>query len=554
MRRFYLFFVVTLAFYLIVFRTLFEVNAFSLLDTEPSYLYYRQYLFSIPTPFSYFYNFLNSIWWNSPEKIFTVLPFILGTVLFYVMSSYFNLIEWKKWILSFLFMLNPGTALILYVGDAPSILMSYAFGPLVFLLGYRLAKNTNLKNFLILSLVFIVTNWIYFESFILDFIFLLPILFFASNKIKFLLASLASSALSFLSLVNYEVLVYEIVVPSLNITSAHYIPLYVKEIYYISFYLGIFSMYLFIKKYKIPSAIVSVSLILLLSWLVVFVKIPNIPLINAIFLIFQSFQQKFILFISGLVVISFAFLKSWKYIFFILFLMSLANMPCINLYTQEHVTAYAILTFNANNYAVCEEFFKLQKFIYEHPGFYYIGINKTFLLECNLYSIYKYENLIPNLLPVSFSIFGVNAKQLAYEGIKYYLVVSNETPNYSNFKLVFSCGKFHLYENECFKSIAFSANGEPLNVTVTPCKVIVIGNSTFAKVLVPYYGLWKGAKDCNGYLGIPMNNGYGEAINEAYYINQYLIIVDFIVLIIISGLLAKLCWSKLRSVIWLKRM
>lgn len=553
MRRFYLFFVVTLVFYVIVFRTVFEVNAFSLIDTEPSYLFYRQYLFSITTPFSYFYNFLNSIWWNSPEKIFTVLPFILGTTLFYVMSSYFNLIEWKKWILSFLFMLNPGTALILYIGDAPGILMSYAFAPLVFLLGYRLAKNINLKNFLILSLVLIVANWIYFESFILDFIFLLPILFFASNKIKFLLASLASSALSFLSLVNYEVLVYEIVVPSLNVTNAHYIPLYVKEIYYISFYLGIFSIYLFIKKYKIPSAVVSVALILLLSWLAVFVKIPNIPLINAIYLIFESFQQKFILFISGLVVISFVFLKSWKYIFFILFLMSLANMPCINLYTQEHVTAYAILTFNANNYAVCEEFFKLQKFIYEHPGFYYIGINKTFLLECNLYSIYKYENLIPNLLPVCLSIFGVNAKQLAYEGIKYYLVVSNETPNYSNFKLVFSCGKFHLYENECFKSIAFSASGEPLNVTVTPCKVIVIGNSTFAKVLVPYYGLWKGARDCNGYLGIPMNKGYGEAINEAYYINQYLIIVDFIVLLIISGLLVKLCWSKLRSVIWLKR-
>ncbi|MUM65199.1 hypothetical protein D1867_08120 [Acidianus infernus] len=553
MRRFYLFFIVTLVFYVIVFRTVFEVNAFSLIDTEPSYLFYRQYLFSITTPFSYFYNFLNSIWWNSPEKIFTVLPFILGTTLFYVMSSYFNLIEWKKWILSFLFMLNPGTALILYIGDAPGILMSYAFAPLVFLLGYRLAKNINLKNFLILSLVLIVANWIYFESFILDFIFLLPILFFASNKIKFLLASLASSALSFLSLVNYEVLVYEIVVPSLNVTNAHYIPLYVKEIYYISFYLGIFSIYLFIKKYKIPSAVVSVALILLLTWLAVFVKIPNIPLINAIYLIFESFQQKFILFISGLVVISFVFLKSWKYIFFILFLMSLANMPCINLYTQEHVTAYAILTFNANNYAVCEEFFKLQKFIYEHPGFYYIGINKTFLLECNLYSIYKYESLIPNLLPVSFSIFGVNAKQLAYEGIKYYLVVSNETPNYSNFKLVFSCGKFHLYENECFKSIAFSASGEPLNVTVTPCKVIVIGNSTFAKVLVPYYGLWKGARDCNGYLGIPMNKGYGEAINEAYYINQYLIIVDFIVLLIISGLLVKLCWSKLRSVIWLKR-
>ncbi|MCY0882971.1 MAG: hypothetical protein OWQ50_04045, partial [Acidianus infernus] len=419
-----------------------------MIDTEPSYLFYRQYLFSITTPFSYFYNFLNSIWWNSPEKIFTVLPFILGTTLFYVMSSYFNLVEWKKWILSFLFMLNPGTALILYIGDAPGILMSYAFAPLVFLLGYRLAKNINLKNFLILSLVLIVANWIYFESFILDFIFLLPILFFASNKIKFLLASLASSALSFLSLVNYEVLVYEIVVPSLNVTNAQYIPLYVKEIYYISFYLGIFSIYLFIKKYKIPSAIVSVALILLLSWLAVFVKIPNIPLINAIYLIFETFQQKFILFISGLVVISFVFLKSWKYIFFILFLMSLANMPCINLYTQEHVTAYAILTFNANNYAVCEEFFKLQKFIYEHPGFYYIGINKTFLLECNLYSIYKYESLIPNLLPVSFSIFGVNATQLAYEGIKYYLVVGNETPNYSNFKLVFSCGKFHLYENE----------------------------------------------------------------------------------------------------------
>lgn len=553
MRRFYLFFIVTLVFYLIVFRTVFEVNAFSLIDTEPSYLFYRQYLFSITTPFSYFYNFLNSIWWNSPEKIFTVLPFILGTTLFYVMSSYFNLVEWKKWILSFLFMLNPGTALILYIGDAPGILMSYAFAPLVFLLGYRLAKNINLKNFLILSLVLIVANWIYFESFILDFIFLLPILFFASNKIKFLLASLASSALSFLSLVNYEVLVYEIVVPSLNVTNAHYIPLYVKEIYYISFYLGIFSIYLFIKKYKIPSAIVSVALILLLSWLAVFVKIPNIPLINAIYLIFETFQQKFILFISGLVVISFVFLKSWKYIFFILFLMSLANMPCINLYTQEHVTAYAILTFNANNYAVCEEFFKLQKFIYEHPGFYYIGINKTFLLECNLYSIYKYESLIPNLLPVSFSIFGVNATQLAYEGIKYYLVVGNETPNYSNFKLVFSCGKFHLYENECFKSIAFSASGEPLNVTVTPCKVIVIGNSTFAKVLVPYHSLWKGARDCNGYLGIPMNKGYGEAINEAYYINQYLIIVDFIVLLIISGLLVKLCWSKLRSVIWLKR-
>ncbi|MCY0873907.1 MAG: hypothetical protein OWQ47_03115 [Acidianus infernus] len=553
MRRFYLFFIVTLVFYLIVFRTVFEVNAFSLIDTEPSYLFYRQYLFSITTPFSYFYNFLNSIWWNSPEKIFTVLPFILGTTLFYVMSSYFNLVEWKKWILSFLFMLNPGTALILYIGDAPGILMSYAFAPLVFLLGYRLAKNINLKNFLILSLVLIVANWIYFESFILDFIFLLPILFFASNKIKFLLASLASSALSFLSLVNYEVLVYEIVVPSLNVTNAHYIPLYVKEIYYISFYLGIFSIYLFIKKYKIPSAIVSVALILLLSWLAVFVKIPNIPLINAIYLIFESFQQKFILFISGLVVISFVFLKSWKYIFFILFLMSLANMPCINLYTQEHVTAYAILTFNANNYAVCEEFFKLQKFIYEHPGFYYIGINKTFLLECNLYSIYKYESLIPNLLPVSFSIFGVNATQLAYEGIKYYLVVGNETPNYSNFKLVFSCGKFHLYENECFKSIAFSASGEPLNVTVTPCKVIVIGNSTFAKVLVPYHSLWKGARDCNGYLGIPMNKGYGEAINEAYYINQYLIIVDFIVLLIISGLLVKLCWNKLRSVIWLKR-
>ncbi|WP_373468901.1 hypothetical protein [Acidianus infernus] len=553
MRRFYLFFIVTLVFYVIVFRTVFEVNAFSLIDTEPSYLFYRQYLFSITTPFSYFYNFLNSIWWNSPEKIFTVLPFILGTTLFYVMSSYFNLVEWKKWILSFLFMLNPGTALILYIGDAPGILMSYAFAPLVFLLGYRLAKNINLKNFLILSLVLIVANWIYFESFILDFIFLLPILFFASNKIKFLLASLASSALSFLSLVNYEVLVYEIVVPSLNVTNAQYIPLYVKEIYYISFYLGIFSIYLFIKKYKIPSAIVSVALILLLSWLAVFVKIPNIPLINAIYLIFESFQQKFILFISGLVVISFVFLKSWKYIFFILFLMSLANMPCINLYTQEHVTAYAILTFNANNYAVCEEFFKLQKFIYEHPGFYYIGINKTFLLECNLYSIYKYESLIPNLLPVSFSIFGVNATQLAYEGIKYYLVVGNETPNYSNFKLVFSCGKFHLYENECFKSIAFSASGEPLNVTVTPCKVIVIGNSTFAKVLVPYHSLWKGARDCNGYLGIPMNKGYGEAINEAYYINQYLIIVDFIVLLIISGLLVKLCWSKLRSVIWLKR-
>uniref|UniRef100_A0A2U9IKZ1 Membrane protein 6-pyruvoyl-tetrahydropterin synthase-related domain-containing protein n=2 Tax=Acidianus TaxID=12914 RepID=A0A2U9IKZ1_9CREN len=504
--------------------------------------YFRDYLFSLNSPSSYLFNFINSISWNLPEKIFTVLPFILGSFLFYLFSKAQGVAEWKAWFFSFIYMLNPGTVLIFDTGDAPSILMMYAIFPLVMIFGLRLVKSMNLYNVLLLAGSLILANFFFYQAFLLVWPFLLVLLFLSSNKPKLFIFLLLADLLAFLSDVNFEILIYEIVVPSLVLSHVEVIPYFTKEIFYVSFYLGIYSLALFlIKTTKESRAFVSIALLMLFVWPLVFYRLPDIPLLNAVFLAFTSFEPKFILLINGLITMSFVFIKRWHIVFALLtvILMSIADISFISLGVEEQASAYAILTFNAKPLEVSNGFYEVEKFFYDHPGFYYVGIPSSYFSLTNVTLAYELSDLIPNPVPIdNYSIHNLSA-----EGIKYALTLSPLIV--PGLKEVYNEDGFYIYENTGFKSVAFSLSGEPLNVTVKPNQVVVYGNASEAIVLVPYNHFWT-AKDYHGYLEVTMHNGVGKAVNEAYYINEYLLIIDFLTMLGVAlGIVGGKKWLKI---------
>ncbi|ARM75178.1 hypothetical protein [Acidianus manzaensis] len=535
-RLFVVFLVFDVSFYLVVFRSLFYVNAFSLLDTEPSMRYFRDYLFSLNSPSTFLYNFMNSISWNSPELVFTVLPFILGTFLFYLFAKNQGVVEWKAWLFSFIYMLNPGTVLIFDTGDAPSILMMYSIFPLVMLLGLRLIRSMSFYNALLLAGSIILANFFFYQAFLLVWPFLLVLLLLSENRIKLFALLLLADVLAFMSDVNFDIMIYETVVPSLALSHVEAIPFFTKEIYYVSFYLGLYALLLLFSKVKKEAkAFVSMALIMLLVWPLIFYHLPDIPLLNAVFLAFTTFEPKFVLLINGLLVMSFVFIKRWYFVFVVLtiILMSIADISFISVGVEEQASAYAVLTFNAKDHQVGSGFFELEKFFYDHPGFYYVGIPSYYFTSGNTTLSYELSDLIPNPLPISnYSVYN-----LSMEGVKYVVSLSPFTLN--GLVEVYHGGGFYVYENEEFKSIAFSLSGKPLNVSIKPNEVIVSGNASEAVVLVPYNHFWN-AKDYHGYLEILMHNGVGKAVYEGYYINEGLLVVDFITIFSVLGLILRL--------------
>lgn len=530
-RYFWAFLAFDVGLYLLVFRSLFFVNAFSMLDSEPSPMYYRQYLFALNSPSTFLYNFMNSISWNSPERVFTILPFILGTLLFYFFAKSLKVSEWKAWLFSFLYMLNPATATIFYVGDAPGILMMYSIFPLVMMLGFRLLNSTTLYNAFLLAGSLILANFFFYQAFLLIWPFFLVLILLSKNKLKLFAFLLLADVLAFLSDVNFEIMIYLTVVPSLSLQPIEPVRYFLKEVYYAAFYLGIYGIVLFLYRAKKEArAFLAIALILLFSWSLLFEPLPRIPLLDAIFLAFTTFFQKMLLLINGLVIMSFLFLnRKWETVLALVIavLLSLSNFQEFSIVTQKYTSAYAILTFDAKKYQTSDSFFELEKFFYENPGFYYVGIPSYQLYSANHTFVYEIYDLIPYSIEVSTT----NGYSLAKQGVKY--VVSLYPLSSPGLRSVYNVSPFYVYEVENFSSVAFSPSGKPLNVTVTPNKVVVYGNTSEAIVLIPYSKFWTNSENYSGYLKIPVSNGIRISYNLAYYLNQTLLVIDFLVIFLV---------------------
>lgn len=538
-RYFWAFLASEVSFYLFIFRSLFFVNAFSMVDSEPYMKYFRPHLFTLSSPSSFLYSFMNSISWNSPERVFTVLPFILGTLLFYLFAKSLKVSEWKAWLFSFVYMLNPGTVLIFNMGDAPGILMVYSIFPLVMLLGFRLSNSMKLYDAILLSGSIILATFFFYQAFLLVWPYLLVLIILSKNRLKLFALFLFADFLAFLSNINFEIMIYELVVPTLSVHPVENIPYFVKEIYYVALYLGVYGIGLFLLKPKKEAmAFLSLALIMLTAWPLIFYQLPSLPLINAIILTFTTFEQKFVLLINGLVIMSFIFLKRWEIplAVVVIALLSIVNIPFISVGIEKQGTVYALLTFNAKHHEVSNGFFEVEEFLYNDSSFYYVGVPQHYLNPSNLTLEYEIVDLIPNVIPINTT----NSSALAEQGIKY-LITLSKLNYHPGLEEVFNADGFYIYRVEEFKSVAFSPSGEPLNVTVMPNKVVVYGNSSLAIVKIPYNKFWSNALNYSGYLAIPMKDGVGVSVNQAYYINEYLLIIDFIVIL---GVIFYIVWGR----------
>ena len=119
---------------------------------------------------------------------------------------------------------------------------------------------------------------------------------------------------------------------------------------------------------------------------------------------------------------------------------------------------------------------------------------------------------------------------LASQGIKY--VITTEPVDEKGLVLVYSSGNYMVYEDEDFVSTAFSNNGY-LNVSVSPCRIVVWGNSSVAYVDYPYDRFWNASGGNSSIMIIPMHDGEGIVVNTEPRINDYLMAVDFVSFIII---------------------
>jgi len=505
-----------ITFYLVIFRSLFYVKAFAIGDTLPSPERIVPYFYSPPFLEGYIYDELNLISLNLGEKIFTVLPFVVGSVSFYFS---FNTKAWKRWLLSFIYMLNPGTVFIFLIGDAPGILFSYALLPLVFKFGKRLADESSWRNAFLLAGIIALDNFVYFEGFIFSAIFLFPLLFYARNKLRFIYLSIVALFLGFLTEANFEFLIYLTVVPSFS-SSAYtlkspYFETFYYEIGYISLYLTFYVLYLLKKKGVIlPLSLAFTSLVLLTFWSFLFVyHAVNIPFLNTVVLVLTTFQTKFILFINGLIIISLALLKDWKPLLLIIPLISISNYPYIT-DGAYHYTVYSIFTFNAKEYCVNEGLYNVEVYVYSNANcFFYIGFPQY------MEKVDAIKGLFDNY--VFLSSFNMSSNPWVK-----YVITCGEIIQEKCLRLVYSSGCYRVYENVYFK---------PKDVYVSPCKIAVFenGNSSFFVLPYPYSSFWNASGGNSSAMIIPINKGKGIVVNSEPLINDYLMVVDFIVSIII---------------------
>ncbi|BDC19519.1 hypothetical protein HS5_24090 [Acidianus sp. HS-5] len=203
-------------------------------------------------------------------------------------------------------------------------------------------------------------------------------------------------------------------------------------------------------------------------------------------------------------------------------LLSISNYPYIA-NGGMHYTVYSIFTFNAKDYSVNECIYNVEKYVYSHGDeFFYIGFPLYMERDNYISSLFDNIKFIPTL----------NASYLASQGVKY--VITTEPIDEKGLVLVYTSGNYKVYEDEEFVSTAFSNDGY-LNISVSPCKIIVKGNSSMAYVEYPFDRFWNTSGGNSSIMIIPMHNGEGIAVNSEPIVNDYLMaanLVSFIIIIV----------------------
>ncbi|MCY0860177.1 MAG: hypothetical protein OWQ54_07065 [Sulfolobaceae archaeon] len=534
-----LFSIVVVVIYVLVFYRLLVASYFSLIDLEPPPPHLQ---FPSSTPIDYYahgavseiglgvyiYYYLSLIFgsWNL-IKIFAFIPFPVGTISFYYVAKYFTN-DLKKsplriilrYIVPFIYILNPGTAQIFYTGDSPTVLLIYSFMPLVYYLSYKIYKYKNLNYFIILTIIVSVLNVLFYQAFYYAFLFEVPILIIAivdSIKLHFksILLILLADVIAFLSNVSQEIAFELFVVPTVSHISTF--PVIEVSSFPTFLLISIFILLVIFGIYEKNRLLISstIPLGLLLFIFTYFSITPvHIPLIGSIILSLTTFESKIFMFAIGLISISLIHVRIKKLFLFVILIIILSSFLPSIAYYPLHDT-YDLFTFNPVKYEVnYTALSTIYRYLSEHDPLFTAMYSSTGTISP------VYQSFIPMISGV---ITNLSEENLTLQGIKY--IISTQELNYSYLVLVYNVSnEYYIYYNEGFHGISYFLNGTPANVKLENGEIIGERN---AVVLIYYNPYWTNATDYNNYILLR-----GNISRFAYTtIQDFLMSIDVISLI-----------------------
>ncbi len=534
-RREVVYFAIVVAFFLVMFRNLIVSGPFSMTDTEPpppssslpslfSLAGYGSFSdFSLATLFEFALSLLGPL---NAEKILTILPFIVGVTSFhFAMKGIYGYKprrgretayrDFVVYVLPFFYVLNPGFSSMLYIGDSPGILFALSIMPLVFLESYRLLKDTNVRNFALLSVFTVVSNLVYFEGFFFSFIFEVPLLLLsiAERKYKATMLIFASSVISFLSELPEEVIIYLVDV-------TQYKPISFKITYDIFIYsVMIFSVFLSLvlitwatrlskDKRREPYALVFTASLVMFLFVYLMHYPLDLPLVDSLVLTITTFPQKVFLFSLSLLLLSFPFFR-FTWVIFLVILVS-ALFPS---YAPLDST-YSELVFSPAH-PVISQFYQVYDYLASHEPFYTL-VEVSYSTCSYPLAFYSWPGVV--------SVVDHNNKveqemENPLYGIKYvvtFLPMNNI--NLTLLKVFQGNPSVYVYENKLYQGLVLYPNGTgggELKLLPNGVEVLDDHYSGNVIVLIAHSDFWSVGSD-EGFLEVTLHDGVGYA-----YFNEY---------------------------------
>ncbi len=531
--------IVVIAIYVLVFYRLLVASYFSLIDLEPPppYLqfpsiapidYYAHGAVSEIGLGVYIYYYLSLVFgsWNL-IKVLAFIPFPVGTISFYYVAKYFTkdlkngpLRIILRYIVPFIYVLNPGSAQIFYTGDSPSVLLIYSFMPLVYYLSYKIYKYKNLNDFIILTIITSILNVLFYQAFYYAFIFEVPILIIAivdSIKLHFksILLILLADVIAFLSDVSQEIAFELFVVPTVSHISTF--PIIEVSSFPTFLLISIFILLVIFGIHEKNKLLISSTIPLgLLLFLFTYFSITpvHIPLIGSIILSLTTFESKIFMFAVGLISISLIHVRIKKLFLFVILIIIISSfLPSIAYYPLHNT--YDLFTFNPVKYEVnYTALSAIYQYLSEHNPLFTVMYSPTGTISP------VYQSVIPMISGV---VTNLSEENLTLQSIKY--IISTQELNYSYLVLVYNVSnKYFIYYNEGFHGISYFLNGTPANIKLKNGEIIGERN---AVVLIYYNPYWTNATDYNNYILLRGN------ISKFTYatIQNFLMMIDIISLI-----------------------
>ncbi|BBD73530.1 hypothetical protein HS1genome_1919 [Sulfodiicoccus acidiphilus] len=420
-------------------------------------------------------------------KFSTVAPCVVGTLGLYFVMRTRGVRGWPLYVLPLLFGFNPYASYIIREGDGPGVLMGMSFLPLVYHFGDRLASRGNLRDFLMLTSTLAIAQFFFYQSFVFSAFVLLPPLL-KSRSVKFLGSALTSLGLAFLSELSAELsaylFAYPAAVPSV-VLSAKVRAFSLDVVLLPLFALLLSSLYFLSRRWRrTPEFLyLEVALAFLIGfWLVASRGGVYPPLIGAIVALFTGFSSKVGELAFVLLALALSYVKARPLTAFVFAVLVLGSVTGVA----------ALATFPMSQYEVSHSLYDVAHYLDGRTSGY-VGVYYTdwFTSLSNNVQISK-ELAMANLVPMGVRVTqgGLSAEELGSYGVQY-LVTTGEV-NEPGLTLQYAAPPYYVYLNRDFRSIAFSASGDPLNITLSPYSIVVWGNSSRAFVLVRYSPFWNG--------------------------------------------------------------